>query len=241
MGTFSILIGIGIGVGLLWVMGQSAPRQIDHRLDAGLWALAGALLGGRVAHVALLWPYYQTHPAEMPQVWLGGLSGAGALIGGALGLLVGTAVLHRPAARLADALLPLLISVSAAAWLACWMDGTAYGQTVQAWWGIPARDEWGEVQRRLPVQLLGALGTLALSWLLERLRPHLRCPGQTAALGLLGVSLILFGLSSLRADPSPLWGSLRPEAWLALGSAGAALIGLLLATLLPNGKAIPPA
>jgi len=240
MGTFSILIAIGVGVGLLWMMAQSAPRQRDPRVNAALWALAGALIGGRAAHVALMWSYYQAHPAEIPQVWLGGLSGAGALIGGVVGLLGAAAVLRRPLGRLADALLPLLIAVSAAAWLACWLDGTAYGQAVSGWWGIPARDEWGEIQRRVPVQLFGALGTLTVSWLVESLRPRLPRPGQAGALGLLGVCLLLFCLSALRADPSLLWGSLRPEAWLALGLAAAALLGLILASLLPGSKTSLP-
>lgn len=241
MVNFSILIGVGVGAGLLWVMWQSAPRQCEHRLNAALWALGGALLGGRAAHVALLWPYYQAHLGEIPQVWLGGLDGAGALLGGMLGLLPAALVLRRPLGRLADALLPLLIAVSATAWLACWLDGSAYGAPASAWWGVPARDEWGEVQRRLPLQLLGASGTLLLSWLVERLRAHLPHPGQAAALGLLGVSLILFGLSFLCADPSPLWGSLRPEAWLALSAALAALLGLLLASLWPYRKSSPSA
>lgn len=240
MGNFSILIGMGVGAGLLWVVWQSAPRQCEHRLNAALWALGGALLGGRAASVALLWPYYQAHPAEIPQVWLGGLDGAGALLGGVLGLLVAASVLRRPLGRLADALLPLLISVSVAAWLACWLDGTAYGPPVSAWWGVPARDEWGEIQRRLPVQLLGAMGTLLLSWLVERLRARLAHSGQAAALGLLGVALILFGLSFLRSDPSLLWGSLRPEAWGALILGGVALIGLLLAAILPEERSGMP-
>lgn len=240
MANFSILIGIGVGLGLLWVMWQSAPRQCEHRLNAALWALGGALLGGRAAYVARLWPYYHTHQTDIPQVWLGGLDGAGALLGGVLGLLAAAAVLRRPLGRLADALLPLLISVSAAAWLACWLDGSAYGAPASAWWGVPARDEWGEVQRRLPVQLLGAVATLLLSWLIERLRGHLVRPGQPAALGLLGVALILFGLSFLRADPSLLWGSLRPEAWGALILGGLALIGLLLASLLPEERSGMP-
>lgn len=231
---FSLLIAIGSGAGLFWIVRRAPSEQASSRLSAGLMILTSALLFGRAVHVAASWAYYRLRPAEIFQVWLGGLSGIGALAGAIFGLLTAAIALRTSIGRLADVFLPLLTSITVAAWLACWLTGSAYGHHVEAWWGIPARDEWGTVSQRFPVQLLGALGTVALFWVTERLRPSLPHAGQAAGLNWLGLSLLILGLSFLRADPAPSWSGLRPETWGGIGLLTMALIGLALATFLPS-------
>ena len=239
MQTFSLILGLGAALGLAATAWQSADKQAEGMVDAGLAALLGSLLAGRAAYVAAQWGYYQAHLAEIPQPWLGGLSASGALLGAMLGLLVlglltprssgasRSSGAPRSPGTLADALLPLLAALTVSAWLACWLDGTAYGPRAAAWWALEARDEWGQLAPRLPLQAIGAL--LALGWfgLLERFRPALARPGQLAGLACLGLALELFGLSFLRADPAPLWRSLRLDAWGALAAAAFALLWLL--------------
>jgi hypothetical protein len=58
--------------------------------------------------------------------------------------------------------------------------------------------------------------------------------GLAAALALLGLSLELFGLSFLRADPAPLWNGVRLEAWAALGFAGIAGVAIIITSLQRN-------
>jgi hypothetical protein len=82
----------------------------------------------------------------------------------------------------------------------------------------------------VPVQLIGAVLTVAIFWFVDWSRSRLRIPGQAASLGLLALSLQLFGLSFLRADPSPVWQGLRLDSWAALSySIAAAFFFLLLA------------
>ncbi len=82
MQPFSILLGLGALLGLL-LTGWRAPQKEAYRyLDAGLWTLFGALIGSRAVAVAVNLNYYQDHPGEIYQVWLGGLSGIGAMAGG---------------------------------------------------------------------------------------------------------------------------------------------------------------
>jgi len=132
------------------------------------------------------------------------------------------AVARLPLGQLADALLPLAMVFAATGWLACWLEGCAYGPQVNAWWGVPARDEWGRLLHRLPTQLAGALATLGLFWLIEHSRKRLTVAGSASSLGLIAISTGAFLLSFARADPIPLWHNLRLEAWgwLALASVG---------------------
>ncbi len=174
MASFSFWLGIGTLIGLGWVALQAPPAEAQARAWAGAAALAGALIGGRGVYVAVHWAYFGTSGApprliEIPQVWLGGLSGAGALAGGLLAVgLVALATRQSPL-PLVDALLPLLAGVGAAAWLGCWNTGVAYGPSINAWYALSAPDEWGRFAPRLPLQPLAALLTVTAVWLAEGL------------------------------------------------------------------------
>lgn len=227
MDMFSLLLGVGGAAGLIWVAYRAPEKKALSYVDAGLAALIGGLVGGRAVYVAVNWGYYHDHLVEIPQVWLGGFSGLGALAGSVLAIAQLALFVRQTFGELADALLPLATSMVTAAWLACWVDGCAYGAPVEAWWGLQARDEWGILLPRVPVQLIGALLSLGLFWSLERISDRLPVPGQAAGLAVLGLSLILFGLSFLRADPTPYWQGMRLEAWGALILAGLASLYLI--------------
>ncbi len=217
MQPFSLLLGLGALTGLL-LAGWRAPKKETIRyVDAAVGIMFGALLGSRSVMVAVNYGYYQSHPGEIFQVWLGGLSSIGALAGGILALFIVAKIWKIPAGLLADTLLPLVGALTVTAWLGCWVDRCSYGAPVTAWWAVPGRDEWGVLARRVPVQLMGATLSLAFIWLLERASKYLPAPGLSASIGMFGLSAVIFGLSYLRVDPTPIWQGLRLEAWGAIG------------------------
>jgi len=233
---FSILLGLGAGIGLAWVVLSSPRKQAHNRLTAGLWVLFGGLLGARVVFVTLNWPYFQAHLGESVLFFLGGLAWPGALAGGLLALGIYAWINHLPLRSLADAILPLVAGLAVSAWLGCWLEGCAYGPATNAWWGLPGKDEWGAAAQRVPTQLLGALMTLLVIGLLDWSRKWLHRSGLAAALALLGLSLELFGLSFLRADPAPMWNGVRLETWVALGFAVIAGMAIIITSLPHTGE-----
>jgi prolipoprotein diacylglyceryltransferase len=216
---FSLLMGLAAMIGLAGVAWKAPPEEAHRYVDAGLWALAGALVGGRAGFVATNWQYFSAHLWESLQVFLGGFSWAGALAGGLLALGLVAWLSTASFWELACGLLPLLATLTISSWLSCWLIGCAYGPLAGNWWGIPSRDEWGEVALRLPVQLIGALLTLGLFWLLDWGRDFMRSPGQVFNAALLGLSLIMLALSFVRADPLPEWQGLSLDFWAALAFA----------------------
>ena len=239
--AFSLILGMATTFGLAWVAVRAALTGDSSRalrqINAGLWAGFGALVAGRLTFVVLQWSYFQDHVAQAMQVFRGGLSWPGALAGGLLALSLYARITAQPrntshphtAFRrfntLADDLLPLAGTLAVGVWLGCWLDGTAYGPLASGFTpplnvlGLPARDEWGQISIRIPVQLAGALVTLALLWILDRYRKARRSkykPGAAASLGLLGFGLEMFLLSTLRSDPGLFWAGLRADAWAAL-------------------------
>lgn len=213
MQPFSMLLGLGALFGLLLTVWQAPKKEASRYLDAGLWTLFGALVGSRALAVMVNFSYYQSHPGEIAQVWLGGLSGIGALAGGLITILILAVWWDMPVGKLADALLPLAGSLAITAWLGCWIDRCGYGMVSGSWWALPGRDEWGVIANRVPVQLMGAVFTLAIIWLLGWVYKHISIHGLISAIGLFGLSSVIFCLSYLRDDPMPVWKGLRIDAW----------------------------
>jgi prolipoprotein diacylglyceryltransferase len=226
-----VIIGLGATFGLAWTAALAPQKHRAGKIDHGLWVLFGALLVGRLLHVGLAWSYYSERLLDIPQIWLGGLSGAGALAGGLLALGLLAFFTRQNLGVLADGYTPLAAALVTSAWLACWADGAVYGAETTAWWGLPARDEWGELLRRQPVQMAAAGLTLALFWFLDRRRNDLKQPGQKASLALFGLGLLILATSFWRVDVSPVWSGLRPEAWAGVGFTLMAGTGYLLTYL----------
>lgn len=213
MNTFSLFVGVSIILGLSWAVSGLKDKNAYRLIDSSLGILLGGLVGGRVGYVAVHWSYYQAHSLEIPQVWAGGLSAVGALWGGFLVWLLYAFLKIQAPVLLADQFFPVLMLIVVAVWLGGWVEGVAYGQLVdEAWFGLPARDEWGVFSRRFPTQLIGATLTVGWFWFLETRRRRW-LPGWLAAWGLLGVSAVYTGMSFLRADPARLWLGLRLETW----------------------------
>jgi len=215
MYVFSLLISLGVVLGLYWVVSDLKEKQAFRFIDNSLGALLGGLVGSRVVFVATHWSYYRDHMLEVPQVWTGGLSASGAIAGAFLAWLILSGINRIDPALLADQLVPVCMLVSVATWLGCWLEGVAYGPIANGGrWGLLARDEWGIFAVRFPTQLLGAVLTLGWFWFIENLNKWRKLhPGWTAVWGFLGVSAILTGLSFLRVDPVLFWQGLRLDTW----------------------------
>lgn len=222
-------------IGLAWSISGLSETRATRAVDIYLILLLGCLLGGRAVYVAVHWPYFQSRWLEIPQVWLGGLSGVGAVWGGLLCWWCLSLFWRSSLTGLTDRLIYLGGVLTAAAWVACWQAGWGYGPAVNgAWWGIQISDEWGNYQLRFPTQLLGVCITLLTLRMLEVLQKRKRrlVPGLLAGLGLLGLSMQLLVLSFLRADPSLYWLNLRLDTWGAISLVAVSLmyLGWLLKT-----------
>ncbi len=217
MQLFSVLLGAGSLAGLLLAGWRAPQKEAIRYVDAAVLAMFIALLTSRAVYVAVNWAYYATHLLEIIQVWQGGLSGPGALAGGMLAVIILALGWKFPAGLLADTLQPLVGSITLASWLGCWLGTCSYGPPSAAWFALPARDEWGVMASRVPVQVMGAALTLLITWLIDWAGRRVRVAGLSASIGVFGIAGVLFALSYLRADPVPIWHGLRLEAWGALG------------------------
>lgn len=214
--TYTVLLDAAILLGLA-VLAWHGRRQgrLAAWLDAGLVALAGGLIGGRLAHVALNRAYFLEHPGEILEVWRGGLDWHGAVIVGLAALFAAARWRGVSWQKLTGALAPVLPAGALLAYAGCLPAGCSAGREVATLADYPPLiaaelpDVYGLVAPRLNSQLLGiALSAvlLGLAWALGRwARPGVRLWPVLAvlALGVFGIGFTLDGSSA------PLVGGLR--------------------------------
>ena len=219
MSSFALIIGIGSTLGLLRVAQQASPGESADWVNAGLYILASSLLGSRVVYVLEHASYYWVHQIEAFELWKGGLSLAGALIGGLLCIPLIATVRRIPVHEVILRLGPLVPPLAISGWLGCWLAGCAYGAALpeHGWWGLPAADEAGQVLLRIPIQAAGALFMIALTWLIEKNHESIASRFNTGYLYLLGFAVTLLVLLPLRMDPVKPMGPLHFDLWSAIG------------------------
>lgn len=222
MNEFAIWLGIGTTIGL-WRLVRSVPaQQAETWVNTGLIVLAAALAGSRLGFAANHWGYYSAHLLEIPQVWLGGLDGPGAVIGAWLALLAlalsSPRRLFAVSRQFADQLYPLLPPIAVTTWLGLWQAGAAYGPALPGgqWWGVPSLDESGVYNQHMPLQPLAALSLLVFFITLEARVKPLQPAGRLSGAAFGGLLLHMLVISLLRADPAPTWRGLPMNFWEAL-------------------------
>ncbi|MDE0813857.1 MAG: prolipoprotein diacylglyceryl transferase [Alphaproteobacteria bacterium] len=183
----------------IWLAGRkphmATPQQIDDFL---VWATLGVILGGRIGYVLFYQPgYFFANPLEILQMWRGGMSFHGGLLGVATAMILFSR-------RRAIPLLGLSDIVAAAApvglflgRLANFINGELWGRTTDLPWGV-VFPRGGPLPRH-PSQLYEAvLEGLVLFSILAVLvnvgRSRFR-PGLTT-----GVFLIVYALSRILVE-----------------------------------------
>ncbi|MBN1966345.1 MAG: prolipoprotein diacylglyceryl transferase [Anaerolineae bacterium] len=167
--TFTALVAAAALLGLAVVTG-TARRPGDSRLlpglDVGLGGVVGGVIGARLLHVLLWWPYFRDHLSEVFKLGAGGLSWHGALYGGLIGLWL--AARWQSTQRRAVSLRPVRDALALAwplglmaGWGACWAAACGYGAEVwtladfPTWAVSEAPDVFGFVAPRYNTQLFG--------------------------------------------------------------------------------------
>ncbi|MBT5811466.1 MAG: prolipoprotein diacylglyceryl transferase [Rhodospirillaceae bacterium] len=178
------------------------PQQFDDFL---VWATFGVILGGRLGYVLFYQPgYFFAHPLEIPQMWRGGMS----FHGGLLGVITAMILFAR---RHAIPLLGLTDIVAAAApiglclgRLANFINGELWGRVTDAPWGV-VFPRAGPLPRH-PSQLYesvleGLVLFVILAVMVNAGRARFR-PGLTTGVFLIGYALARILVETVREPDS---------------------------------------
>jgi prolipoprotein diacylglyceryltransferase len=243
LGTFTLYAIIlsacaALGLFLSWLL---EGKEREHHIDGGLILALTILIGSRLSFAVRNFQYFQDHPLEIPQFWLGGLSWPGAILGAAAGILLVHWIWKEPLGELIDSYLAFYGLLAVGLWLAGWGSQSGYGPTTEAWFGIPVKDIFDLVKRRWPLPILGA--ALSACWTAGVIFFPLkrrRNPGFRGMLGITGL-IVCNGIGSFfRVDPAPsLWGY-RQESWISVLLFAGTLVYLYLIRLKEENEPLGP-
>ncbi len=218
--SYTAVLGLGVVAGVTLVWWQRWREKRPFFPDPLLLGFTLALLLGRASFIWAQWDYFQQRPDELWQLWHGGLTYHGALLGGLTGIWLG-----RKQLNLTHLALPLAL-LHAAGWAACLLEGCAYGRpTTLGMLAADLPDDFGVLALRYQTQLLGLLASLLLLGVLLWFYGRWGTNGRFFPLTLLLTNLIHLPLTLLRGDPMNQLGTLRLDTLL---DAFVVLIALIL-------------
>ncbi|MEW6522060.1 MAG: prolipoprotein diacylglyceryl transferase family protein [Bacillota bacterium] len=217
LNLFGLTIAAGIAVGLLLVRLECRRRRVRHEpvIDALLWSVLVGIAGARVLYVLLNLGHYLRTPLEVFMVWQGGLSFAGAVLGGVGAAYYQYRRLDTDFATLADVAAPALAAGYAVARLGC----DIYGKVTTVPWAVPVYGEF-----RHPVQYYSAIGAGIMFLILWHKRKEL-ARGRLFALYLLLYAGLRFVVEFFRESPMLGFLSAMQVLMLALGALALLALG----------------
>lgn len=225
--VYSYTAVFAIGLMLCWAITQRqlGQNRVAGWRDAALATLLTGWLGARGSFIWLNWSYFAERPSELLQLWQGGLSAFGGLVGGLLGLGLWCRWQKRPFLRYATLFSPGFLLLIVTGWAACWVEGCAYGAaTTLGPLSANLPDHFGVFAVRYQTQLLG-IGLNLLALVIVLLWQRQWGNGRLFPFTLILAGLLHFGLTFLRGDTVPVLASWRLDSWLALFFA---IVGLIL-------------
>ncbi|MDQ6801712.1 MAG: prolipoprotein diacylglyceryl transferase [Acidobacteriota bacterium] len=167
--------------------------------------LAGCVvLGGRTVEVIFYeWPYYSQHPAQIPWIWLGGMSTHGLLLGGAIGTAIFCRVHRRPFLTIADELVIPGAFLMGVGRIGNFIDGQIVGGVTSMPWGVKFPDADGF---RHPVVIYDAIKNLLLVPVLIWIRRRNPKPGVVLANFIFWYAFLRIFVDVFREYPTRLFG-----------------------------------
>ncbi|GAA0775884.1 prolipoprotein diacylglyceryl transferase [Castellaniella ginsengisoli] len=225
------------GFGLAWLLGrwriQHHPAANGLTLrdleDIIFYGVLGVILGGRLGYVLFYkLDDYLAHPLMIFEVWQGGMSFHGGLIGVILAMLVFARKRGRTLLEIGDFIAPLIPLGLAAGRLGNFINGELWGRPTDLPWGMVfpgAADGTPRHPSQLYEMGLEGLALFVLVWCFAR-KP--RPTGQVGAVFLMGYGVFRFMVEFTR-EPDDflglLAGGLSMGQWMSLPMI---LIGLAL-------------
>lgn len=227
--AYALAILLGIIFAILIVNQRLTARGAEKWvvIDVALYAVPLGILGGRLFHVA-------THPTDyfypganiwrIFYVWEGGLAIFGALMGGALGVYIGTRLVGLRFSSFADALAPGLLVAQGVGRLGNYFNQELFGAPTDLPWGLQIDTPNSAIPAGLPPgtlfhptflyeMLWNFFGALVLIALLRRFGLQW---GRLFGLYLVWYGVGRFLLEIIRLDVAEVIFGLRANQWTAL-------------------------
>ena len=221
---YGLLLAVGVLVATFvgerrW-RNRGYPR--DGIYDLAFWVVIWGVIGARLYHVISDYQLFRDDPLRAVQIWRGGLSIWGSVIGGAIAVIVITRRRNIDTLAVMDCMAPGLVLAQAIGRWGNYFNQELFGKPTTLPWALqiaPAHRPLGYAQYATfqPTFLYESLYCLAVfgMLLLVEHRGSLK-RGQTFALYIVLYTFGRFWFENLRVDTAHRIGPLRLNAWVSI-------------------------
>jgi prolipoprotein diacylglyceryl transferase len=222
--VYGILLAVGVVVAAYvaqrrWGKWGHDPNELEA---IAIVVVIGGVIGARLYHVATDYEKFQGDWLRVFEIWKGGLSIWGVVLGGMIAVVVMCRIKHYDTLGLIDAIVPGLLAAQAIGRFGNWFNQELFGEPTTLPWALEI-----DLQHRPPgfeqyatfhptflyeslycLLLIGVILWAERRWRLKR--------GQVGAIYVMLYTFGRFWLENLRIDDAKLVGPLRVNAWVSL-------------------------
>lgn len=129
---YSVLIAIAVIIGYVLIINESRRFKIkkEFMFNMMFWTLIFAIIGARLYYVVFNLEYYRTNILEIFQIWKGGLAIHGALLFGAITIIIYCKKYKVRVGKILDIFVPALLLGQAIGRWGNFFNSEAYGSIV---------------------------------------------------------------------------------------------------------------
>jgi prolipoprotein diacylglyceryl transferase len=221
---YGVILAVGVLVAV-FVAEQRWRRRgypRDGIYDISFWVVIWGVIGARLYHVITDYQRFEDDPWRAFQIWKGGLGIWGAVIAGAVAVIVVTRRRHLPTLVVMDCMAPGIVLAQAIGRWGNYFNQELFGKPSTLPWALeiaPQHRPVGYAQYATfqPTFLYESLACLAIVGIL--LLVEHRAPlkiGQTFALYVALYTFARFWFENMRIDPAHEIAGLRVNAWVSM-------------------------
>jgi prolipoprotein diacylglyceryl transferase len=135
---YGLLLALGVLLAGWIARREFRRRRMDPELaySIAVWGVPFGLAGARLYHVITDWDAFSSDYSQIPAIWNGGLSIFGAVLGGMLGVWIGSRRVRLPFWRVADCIAPGLILAQALGRWGNYFNQELFGKPTDRPWGL---------------------------------------------------------------------------------------------------------
>jgi phosphatidylglycerol:prolipoprotein diacylglycerol transferase len=136
--TYGLFVVLGFAVGSLVIfkLGKAQRIKSQQVMDIGFIVILMAIVGSRLAYVAINFSYYKAHPTDIIKIWEGGLVFSGGLVAVVLVMTWYLRRHHLSFWKVGDLCAPGIAIGQAIGRLGCFMAGCCYGKPTYLPWAV---------------------------------------------------------------------------------------------------------
>ena len=228
---FLSFIAVGGATFMVGRWARKANVDPDIIYNVAVFAIVGGIIGARFVHVADNWDFYSDNPGNAFQVWAGGISVWGGILGGWLGGLAYAIIYNAfnprsaskvPIGRVMDLAAPAVIIAQAIGRVGDFINGEHWSKATDLPWGWVFTDfnspgfqgpplsrtdvDWDPTQATHPSVAYEAIGDVLIFMILWKLRGRFSPHGSLWMIYLTLYAMMRFGVQFLRIDEEKFWG-----------------------------------